>query len=171
MLTGDKVVLRPWGAEDLPSLQALRNNVPLQRQLMARPKGSSLEQVRSWLAARSQAADVVFFVIADRHNNQALGYVQLRDMDLFHGSGRLGICIEPQAQGRGCGGETLKLLANYVHEVFGLRKIVLEVLASNDGAIRLYRSHGYREVGYWQKHFRTVSDYADVIIMEKLLTP
>jgi diamine N-acetyltransferase len=171
MLTGNKVVLRAWGAEDLPSLQALRNDVPLQRQIMARPKGSSLEQVRAWLTARSQAADTVFFVIADRASNHALGYVQLLDMDLFHGSGRLGICIGPQAQGRGCGSETLTLLANYVHEVFGLRKIVLEVLASNDGAIRLYRRHGYREVGQWLQHFRTVSDYADVVIMEKLLTP
>ena len=138
---------------------------------MARPKGSSLEQVRAWLTARSQAADVVFFVIADQTSNHALGYVQLLDMDLSHGSGRLGICIGPQAQGRGCGSETLTLLANYVHEVFGLRKIVLEVLASNDGAIRLYQRHGYREVGKWQQHFRTLSDYADVVIMEKLLTP
>jgi len=171
MLTGKHVVLRAWGPEDLPALQALRNDVPLQRQLMAQPKGSSLEQVRAWLTSRSQTADAVFFVIADRADNQALGYVQLLDMDLFHGSGRLGICIGPQAQGRGCGGETLELLADYVREVFGLRKIVLEVLASNEGAIRLYRRHGYREVGRWAQHFRTATGYADVVIMEKLLAP
>ncbi len=169
MLTGNKVVLRAWRAEDLHSLQALRNDVPLQRQLMTRPKGSSLEQVRAWLTARSQATDAMFFVIASRASDQALGYVQLLDMDLFHGSGRLGICIDPQAQGRGCGGETLTLLASYVHEVFSLRKIVLEVLASNERAIRLYLHLGYREVGRWQQHFRTVNNYVDVIIMEKLL--
>jgi diamine N-acetyltransferase len=171
MLTGNKVVLRAWANEDLPALQALRNDVPLQRQLMAQPKGSSLEQVRVWLTTRSQTADAVFLVIADRTSNQALGYLQLLDMDLFHGSGRLGICIGPQAQGRGCGGEALALLANYVGEVFGLRKIVLEVLASNEGAIRLYLRHGYREVGRWQQHFRTATGYVDVVIMEKLLAP
>lgn len=171
MLTGKHVVLRAWIPEDLPALQALRNDVPLQRQLMAQPKGSSLEQVRAWLTTRGQTADAVFFVIADRASNQALGYVQLLDMDAFHGSGRLGICVGPQAQGRGCGGETLSLLADYVREVFGLRKIVLEVLASNDGAIRLYLRHGYREVGRWQQHFRQGNDYVDVVIMEKLLTP
>lgn len=171
MLTGNKVVLRAWANEDLPALQALRNDVPLQRQLMAQPKGSSLDQVRAWLTARSQTADAVFFVIADRASNQALGYVQLLDMDLFHGSGRLGICIGPQAQGHGYGGETLALLADYVRETFGLRKIVLEVLASNEGAIRLYLRHGYREVGRWQQHFRIASGYADVVIMEKLLAP
>lgn len=170
MLTGKHVVLRAWASEDLPALQALRNDVPLQRQLMAQPKGSSLEQVRTWLTTRSQTADAVFFVIADRARNQALGYVQLLDMDLFHGTGRLGICVGPQAQGRGCGGETLNLLADYVHETFGLRKILLEVLASNEGAIRLYLRHGYREVGRWLQHFRTASGYADVVIMEKLLT-
>ena len=171
MLIGNKVLLRAWAAADLPALQALRNDVPLQRQLMAQPKGSSLEQVRAWLNTRSQTTDAVFFIIADRAGNQALGYVQLLDIDLFHGSGRLGICIGPQAQGQGCGGETLTLLADYVREVFGLRKILLEVLASNEGAIRLYRRHGYREVGRWLQHFRMGSGYADVVLMEKLLPP
>lgn len=170
MLIGDKVVLRAWEPDDLPALQALRNDFPLQRQLMAQPKGSSLEQVRAWLNARAQAADAVFFIIADKTSNQPLGYVQLLDINLLHGTGRLGICIGPQAQGRGCGGETLTLLADYVREVFGLRKILLEVLADNQGAIRLYLRHGYREVGRWQQHFHTGNGYADVVIMEKLLT-
>lgn len=169
MLSGIQVVLRAWIPEDLPALQALRNDVPLQRQLMAQPKGSSLEQVRAWLTSRSQTADSLFFVVAERPSNQTLGYVQLLDIDLFHGNGRLGICLAPQAQGRGYGGETLTLLEAYVREVFGLRKIVLEVLASNDGAIRLYLRHNYCEVGRWQRHFRQGDDYADVVIMEKLL--
>jgi RimJ/RimL family protein N-acetyltransferase len=169
MLSGKQVVLRAWIPEDLPALQALRNDVPLQRQLMAQPKGSSLEQVRAWLTTRSQTADALFFVVAERPSNQTLGYVQLLDIDLFHGNGRLGICLAPQAQGRGYGGQTLTLLEAYVREVFGLRKIVLEVLASNDGAIRLYLRHNYREVGRWQRHFRQGDDYADVVIMEKLL--
>ena len=67
------------------------------------------------------------------------------------------------------GQASLTLLEAYVREVFGLRKIVLEVLASNDGAIRLYLRHNYREVGRWQRHFRQGDDYADVVIMEKLL--
>jgi RimJ/RimL family protein N-acetyltransferase len=171
MLSGKQVVLRAWIPADLPALQALRNDVPLQRQLMAQPKGSSLEQVRAWLTTRSQAADALFFVVAERASNQALGYVQLLDIDLFHGNGRLGICLAPQAQGRGCGGETLTLLASYVREVFALRKILLEVLANNDGAIRLYLRHNYREVGRWHRHFRQGDDYADVVIMESLLAP
>lgn len=170
MLIGNKVVLRAWAQEDLPALQVLRNDFPLQRQLMAQPKGNSLEQVRTWLNARTQAVDAVFFILADKTSHQALGYVQLLDINPLHGTSRLGICIGPQAQGRGCGSETLILLADYAREVFGLRKITLEVLADNDGAIRLYARLGYREVGRWLQHFHTGSGYADVVLMEKLLT-
>jgi diamine N-acetyltransferase len=170
MIAGMKVVLRAWAGDDLPVLQSLRNDVQLQLQLMARPRGSSLEQVRSWLATRSQAPDSVFFVIADKASNEALGYVQLRDIDVIDGIGWLGICIGAQAQRRGCGGEALALLTDYMREIFGLRKIMLQVLAANEGAIRLYRLHGYREVGCWKQHFRQGSDYADVVIMEKILS-
>lgn len=169
MIGGSLVTLRPWSSEDLLDLQQLRNNIKLQSQLMAKPKGSSVEQVKAWISSRSNDPKSIFFVIADRVSNKAIGYLQLVDLDLFAGVGHLGICLSPNVQGQGVGSESLLLLEDYMKKIFCLRKIMLQVLASNEKAIRFYLRTGFREVGKLQKHYRTPSGFEDVLVMEKLI--
>jgi RimJ/RimL family protein N-acetyltransferase len=169
MLVGEKVVLRSWLSSDLPDLQLMRNDLKLQQQLMTQPKGNSLDQVKDWLAVRTKAIDGVFFVVACKSSNQPAGYIQVSGLDLLQGMGRLGICIAPHAQGQGYGSEAMTLLESYLLNVFKCRKLVLEVLAENDTAIRLYARQSYRKVGCFHQHFYANDKYSDVVIMEKLI--
>jgi RimJ/RimL family protein N-acetyltransferase len=169
MVNGEKVVLRAWSPSDLPNLQLMRNDLRLQRQLMAQPRGNSLDQVKDWLHARTKLADGLFLIIACKSSDQVVGYVQVVGIDFLNGLGTLGICIAPASQGKGYGSEAITLLECYLRDVFRLRKLMLEVLAENDIAISLYVKHGYREVGRLQKHFYTGEEYGDVVIMEKLI--
>ena len=169
MINGSLVTLRPWSSEDLLDLQQLRNDIKLQSQLMAKPKGSSVEQVKAWISSRSNNPQSIFFIIADRVNNKAIGYLQLVDLDLFVGVGHLGICLSPDIQGQGFGSESLLLFEDYMKKIFCLRKIMLQVLASNEKAIRFYVHTGFREVGKLQKHYRTPAGFEDVLVMEKLI--
>lgn len=169
MLVGQKIELRPWSPDDLPALQSLRNNIALQRQLMSHVRGSSLEQVRDWLSAKSESADGVFFVVADKSSGHAAGYIQVIRMDLLNGTGRLGICIAPESQGKGMGGEAITLLADYLRNLFQLRKLLLEVLADNTAAIMLYTKLGFCETVRLHAHSHTGAGYSDVLVMEKLL--
>ena len=168
MIKGKKVMLRAWGAEDLGMLRDMRNDLSLQRQLMAHPRGNSLDQVREWLAARSKSSDGVFLVIVSQPSGEMAGYIQAVGMDLINGIGSIGICIAPGFQGKGYGGEAMALLESYLKDIFGIRKLMLEVLAENAVAIGMYIKHGYREVGRLQQHFYSDGEYADVVIMEKL---
>ncbi len=169
MLTSDKVMLRTWLYDDLPDLQLMRNDFKLQQQLMAQPKGNSLDQIRDWLTARTKSLDSVFFVIAAQSSNRPVGYIQVSGLDLFQGWGKLGICIAPHAQGKGYGNAAITLLETYLRDVFKCRKLMLEVLAENEAAIRLYTKRGYRKVGCFQQHFYANGGYGDVVIMEKLI--
>lgn len=169
MIFSDKVVLRAWIASDLPVLHSLRNNLPLQQQLMAHPKGNSPDQVMDWLSARTKSSDTLFFIIACKPSNNVLGYVQTTGIDFLNGVGKLGICIAPDSQRKGYGGETIRLLETYLRDVFQLRKLTLEVLAENNVAISLYINHGYREVGRLYAHFYINNKYSDVVMMEKLI--
>jgi RimJ/RimL family protein N-acetyltransferase len=169
MVIGEKVVLRAWLASDLPVLQLMRNNLRLQRQLMVQPKGNSLDQVKDWLSARTKSADGVFFVIACKSSDQPAGYIQVIGMDFLNGLGKLGICIAPDWQGKGFGGEAIALIEGYLWEVFRIRKLTLEVLAENEVAIRMYTKQRYMEVGRLREHFYTGSRYDDVVIMEKMI--
>lgn len=169
MVNGEKVVLRAWSPSDLPILQLMRNDFQQQRQLMAQPKGNSLDQVKDWLTARAKSADGVFFIIACKSSDQVIGYVQVVGLDFVNGLGKLGICIAPDSQGKGYGGEAITLLEGYLLDVFRLRKLILEVLVENKIAISLYTKLGYKTAGRLQKHFYTGEEYGDVVIMEKLI--
>lgn len=169
MLVGKDVVLRSWCEEDLAVLMRLRNDVALQTQLMAQPRPNSRARVSQWLKDRSERTDGVFFVVAAADDNRALGYVQLANMDVLHGHGDLGICLDPAAHGRGIAAQTLALLQDYVKQVFGLRKIVLQVLCSNLRAIGFYDKQGFARVGVLRAHAFLQGAHVDVLLMEKLL--
>nr|WP_160146465.1 GNAT family protein [Pseudomonas sp. ALS1131] len=171
MLEGQGVVLRAWREEDLLNLALLRNDLELQSMLVTQPRPNSLERVRRWLVDKGGREDVLLFVIAERASQQALGYVQLANMQVLHGTAELGICLAPAAQGKGAGHEALELLAHYARQVFNLRKITLHVLADNQRAVAFYRRIDFVEVGCLREHVYIEGRYRDVLIMEKRLIP
>lgn len=168
MIIGNKTTLRAWAEDDLLMLSSLRNNVQLQQQLMARPRSNATSQVREWLINKNKATDVLFFIIADNTSNQAVGYLQVADIDLLNGSGRLGICISPNYQGKGYGNEAIVLLEHYLQVVWRLRKLMLEVLLTNQAAQNLYKKRGFAQCGHLREHFYMNGKYCDVVMMEKL---
>jgi RimJ/RimL family protein N-acetyltransferase len=169
MLTGKNVVLRPWCEDDIAVLMRLRNDVALQTQLMTQPRPNSRVRVIQWLKDRSERTDGVFFVVAAADDDHVLGYVQLANMDVMHGRGDLGICIDPAMHGKGVADQAMKMLQIYVMQVFGLRKILLHVMCSNLRAIAFYERQGFGRVGVLREHAFLQGDYVDVLLMEKLL--
>ena len=169
MLSGKNVVLRAWCEDDLEVLMRLRNDVALQTHLITQPRPNSRTRVIQWLKDWSERSDGMFFVVAATADNNVFGYIQLANMDLMHGRGDLGICLDPSAHGRGIADQAMNLLQNYVIQVFGLRKILLHVLRSNLRAIAFYEKQGFEHVGVLHKHAFLQGSHVDVLIMEKLL--
>jgi RimJ/RimL family protein N-acetyltransferase len=169
MLTGKNVVLRAWCEYDIAVLMRLRNDVSLQTQLMAQPRPNSRVRVSQWLKNWSERTDGVFFVVAAADDDRVLGYVQLANMDVMHGRGDLGICLDPAVHGQGVADQAMEMLQNYVIQVFGLRKILLHVLCSNLRAIAFYEKQGFKRVGVLREHAFLHGGHVDVLLMEKLL--
>jgi len=171
MISTETVVLRAWQDGDIPALQALRNDIPLQQALMSVPRPNSVSAVRDWLNRKTQSADTVFFVLADKDSNAVVGYVQLANIDTVHRHAALGICIASAQHGTGVAAEACRGLFAYALHTLGLRKIVLEVLAGNDRAVRFYKKIGFVEAGRWRDHFLQDQRWHDVLLMEKILSP
>ena len=169
MLEGKKILLRAWREEDLDTLGVLRNNVALQSMLITQARPNSSERLQRWLVDKTASEDALFFIVAQRSTQQCFGYVQLSNMQLLHGTADLGICLAPAAQHQGVGQEALTLLEGYARRVFALRKIILQVLSDNHGAIRFYARLGFSEVGCLREHVFVDGAYRDVLIMEKRL--
>lgn len=169
MLESPTTRLRAPDDRDLRFFTALRNDLGLQLSLMASPRANPVAKVSAWLNARCDDLDALFYVIADTEADQAVGFVQLTKMNAIHGTAELGIAVSPTAQGKGHAKAALQLIEAYAAAVFGLRKVVLNVLADNERAIALYVKAGYRRVGLLEAHHYQLGAYRDVLIMEKRL--
>jgi ribosomal-protein-alanine N-acetyltransferase len=62
------------------------------------------------------------------------------------------LAVAPEQRGRGIGGELLDRLLRAALDM-GVRSVFLEVRASNEGAIALYRVRGYRHVGVRRQYY------------------
>ena len=49
----------------------------------------------------------------------------------------------------------------------GYRKVVIQVLADNERALRFYRSLGFRDIGIAKEHVRLSNKFHDEIYLEK----
>lgn len=169
ILEDGDTVLRAAEEADMAFLHELRNDLELQMMLMVQPRPNSIQRVREWVARVSGDERSVFFVIASKHQALPVGFVQLVQMDMHHGTAELGICLGAQARGKGHGAAAMKMLEQFAQDVFGIRKLVLRVLARNEGALRFYFSLGFEQVGVHRDHFRQAGAFHDVVLMEKFL--
>ncbi|MBC8123825.1 MAG: GNAT family N-acetyltransferase [Gemmatimonadaceae bacterium] len=149
-------------------LTALRNDIDLQALLLAVPKPNTEQRTRDWLNRRLDDPQGVFFIICDRSSNRGVGFIQVVHIELLHRRGELGLCIEPSEQGKGYATAALGLIERYLQDVFDLRKLTLNVLASNENAIGFYRGINYSTVGTLKQHFYYKQTFHDVLVMEKL---
>ena len=128
MLIGDKVILRPPFESDLPLLVTLRNDLEIQFQLMAFPRANSSQKVVEWLNRNLSDEQTIFFIIANKADDQTAGVIQLKNLNFINGTGELGICLNRPTQGQGIAEEAMNMLERYSQNVFNLRKITLQVL-------------------------------------------
>jgi len=168
MIDGERLRLREPREGDVPVLAELRNDLEVQRLILSRGRPNSLRRVQAWIDRVSNAEDAVLFVVADERD-EPLGFVQVAGLDFVNGHGRLGIAIVEAARGVGGGREAVQLVGRYVREVFNLRKLVLEVAASNAAAIAAYEGVGFRRVGVLTDHVVYGGVPSDVLIMEWML--
>ena len=75
----------------------------------------------------------------------------------------IGLGLRPDLTGRKLGGEFLRQGLNFARRRFVARRIVLNVDAFNERAIRVYERAGFRETG---RHVRTFARWGDVEFVE-----
>jgi diamine N-acetyltransferase len=168
MLEGENLLLRPWTDRDVEVLTQLRNDVQLQGQLLARPRGSNQEQVKDWLQGFAQDSQSIFLVIADKSDAVA-GFIQVKHLDALNRRAEMGIGLRQGHTGKGLGSEAIGLLGRYLKEAWNLRKIVLQVRSDNVLAIGAYKKCGFQVCGVFHEHVFIEGQWRDVTMMELFL--
>ncbi|ANJ67711.1 hypothetical protein A9404_10295 [Halothiobacillus diazotrophicus] len=170
MIESEKISLRCWKPDDIPLLAAIRNDIKIQSQLLSRPRGSTDEQVIHWLKKQTTQNGCILLIIALRDNDQAIGYIQVANIDSTDRRGELGITLHSTYQGKGYGSIAIKLMSEFVRKTWNFNKLMLKVRTDNEYAIKSYKKCGFISVGTFHKHTFLDGQWLDIDLMELIFS-
>ncbi|MET3806818.1 RimJ/RimL family protein N-acetyltransferase [Nakamurella sp. UYEF19] len=98
----------------------------------------------------------------------AVGSVSLPNFDSFARHAEAGIALVPGARGRGIGTAAIAQLVDFGFFRCNLRRIHLQAIASNAGAIRAYEKAGFVVEGRLREHAWVRGAYEDIVLMGML---
>jgi len=142
-LSGDVVLLRPFGEEDVEPAWEMIND-PIGNDLTNTRETFQFEQIRDWYLSRNDAVERFDLAVIERATGEFAGEVVLNEFDSGKRSCSFRISLRgPDFFGRGLGTEATALMVGYGFEELGLERITLEVLARNPRARRVYEKVGF----------------------------
>lgn len=145
-LTGERIVLREYRAEDLGEIRKWVNDPATTRYLSTRFwPAQSMDDSRAFLERMMQTGLGAFnFVIASRDNERYIGQIDLFRVNWQLRCAELGMVIgDVSDRGMGYGQEALRLIEGFVFDTLGLERLELEVHMDNEAALSCYQKAGF----------------------------
>jgi RimJ/RimL family protein N-acetyltransferase len=160
------MLIRPTEIADAFCVSACITKVACERQFLATTAGFNPVQTGEYLELIWKKGGVHLVVL---EGNEIVGWCDVAPA-MFEGLshvGRLGMGLLPEYRGQGWG---KKLLAQALEAAFlkNIERIELEVFSSNQGAVEMYRSAGFREEGK-KRNGRKIDGRFDDILLFGLL--
>ena len=166
MLSGERVVLRPFRPDDVEPLWRAKLDPMMWAQTTEAPLTPvTLEEQRRRYEDPSPGDAAQFAVDVD---GELVGRGGLFNVDNLARHAEIGLSLLPVHQGKGYGQDVLRVLVDYGFRSRNLRRIHLQTLASNAGALRAYAAVGFVEEGRLREHAWVEGAYDDVVLMAVL---
>ncbi|MBA3945973.1 MAG: GNAT family N-acetyltransferase [Herpetosiphonaceae bacterium] len=167
MLHGERVTLRPQELEDIKQLHLLFNReIDLVMCGYGNWRPRPLGVMEHWFKKDlDDGLQAQFLIEVD---GKAIGEIGLHPWRLNRrdGTAELGIGIyDPEYISKGHGREALDLLLEWSFVNQNLRRLWLTTGATNERAIRSYRSCGFMEEGRLREEEWYDGEYADLVVM------
>jgi RimJ/RimL family protein N-acetyltransferase len=168
MITGEKIVLRPYRIEDAEAIYAGAMN-PTMRRLTGTQMTFTLEQTRAYVERVQTADDRAAWIIAHPETLAPLGEVVIMDIDDTNRSAHLRIgMFHEEHLNKGYGTEAMRLAVDYGFTHLHLHRIELNVFEFNDRAIRVYEKIGFKREGVLRDVLLYEGEFHSAIIMSIL---
>ena len=160
-LRGEKVLLRPLTADDVPRLMEIQA-----QPAVARWWGTPTEQD---LREKVDGAEgVVPFAI--ELDGEVVGLAQYHEEeDPMYRHAGIDLFLSEHVQGQSLGADAVRTLARHLVDEHGHHRLVIDPAADNAPAIRAYKKAGFRPVGVMRKYERLPGgDWHDGLLMDLL---
>jgi diamine N-acetyltransferase len=160
-LKGERVTIRPLTRQDLRTMSKWPSfDDPLYR-LFDWPKRSELSD-DLWFYQLLRDKGRVYFAV-ENQEGELIGRLSLREVRRPV-SARLGIGFGPQYVGRGYGTEALQLFLRYYFQEMHFERMVLDVAAVNERAVRCYERCGFQHTA---EHYQYAGSDRDLDFLEE----
>ncbi|MBO5686436.1 MAG: GNAT family N-acetyltransferase [Alistipes sp.] len=170
-IEGEQIRLRAVEPEDIDLMYRWENNsavwrvsgtlVPFSRHTLQRFLD---EQQYDLLQTRQQR------LIIETHAGEAVGALDLFELDLLNSRAGIGILIhDTEQQGKGYATDAVATICRYAHEVLGLHQLWCQVGITNAASRALFTRCGFVEAGCLHDWLRTPDGWEDEVILQKLL--
>ena len=163
MLTGERVVLRPFQPSDVEPLWRARLDPTTWANTTEAPYvPDTLAAYRARYDEPSKDSSAQFAVDVD---GVLVGRAGMFAVDDLARTGEVGLTLLPEHRGRGYGRDVLRVLLGYGFRSRNLHRVHLQTLASNVPALRAYLAVGFVEEGRLRQHAWVEGAYDDVVLM------
>lgn len=162
----EEIGVRTVEDTDLECLRRLRND-PSTWSFLGDIDLIDAEAQRQWFQRIRTAKDRRYYVVYDS-DHDTMGIVRMDAIDRANRSIRIGADLLPEFRGRGVGKRLYRLLLKYCFDYLNMHRVWLAVLDSNQRALELYRSSGFREEGRYREAIFRDAAYHDYILMSIL---
>ncbi len=165
---GRSIKVRPANKKDASNLHSgFKNVVEEHMWLPTFTPNSLLADWVQWIERTNHNREVLLVAHVD---GEYAGHLSLQPEE-WHASqhvAKLGVIVRKEIRGIGVG-KSLMLSGHSLASQKTYTKIVLSTFEDNDVALELYKSLGYRIVGFRKNHFNMPKGFIDEVLMEKEL--
>jgi aminoglycoside 6'-N-acetyltransferase len=160
-LRGERVTLRPITVADIPRLAEIAAEPEVAHWWLGLTEDDLLEKA-------GPEEDAMVFVIEE--GGEVVGLVEAgeeNEPDYRHAS--IDIFVTAARRGQGLGADAIRTLARHLFEDRGHHRITIDPAATNERAIRVYESVGFKRVGIMRNYERGVDgEWHDGLLLDLL---
>lgn len=161
ILRTDRTILRPLTIDDSPALHVAHSD-PAVHHFWSGPAHETLEETRAYTAA-TLALGPCWAITAD--GAEALGRLVLAP--IRQGVDEIGILLRSAAQGKGHGGDAIRLVTAWAF-ANGRHRLMADIDQDNAASLRLFEANGFKREGYFRQHWITHLGKRDSVMLAKL---
>jgi aminoglycoside 6'-N-acetyltransferase len=160
-LAGDRVVLRPLTADDVPTIVEIQAQPSVAR-WWGRPDEEDLRR-----QAAGETEETSFAITVDGAVAGLIQYAEENEPMYRHAG--IDLFLAEEFQGRGLGTDAVRTLARHLVHDCGHHRLTIDPAADNHAAIRTYEKVGFRPVGVMRQYERSPEgDWRDGLLMDLL---